>query len=94
MIAPRKYVHLLLIISHLILVVCALIMIIKYDRTDWDRLIWIGSKILTLKKMIKENNNKIYPILDITENGTKIFYNQSYVSLLKHSGKECDKNYK
>ena len=94
MIAPRKYVHLLLIISHLILVACALIMIIKYDRTDWDRLIWIGSKILTLKKMIKENNNKIYPILDITENGTKIFYNQSYVSLLKHSGKECDKNYK
>lgn len=94
MIAPRKYVHSLLILSELILIACALIMIIKYDGAEWDRKIWIGSKLLTLKEMMKDNNNKMYPILEINNDGTKIVYNQSYESLLKHSGKECEENYK
>jgi hypothetical protein len=69
-------------------------MIIKYDGAEWDRKIWMGSKLLTLKEMMKDNNNKMYPILEINNDGTKIVYNQSYESLLKHSGKECEENYK
>ena len=91
---PRQYVHGLLIISYAILFTCCLIMIIKYDRTGWFHKIWIGSKILTVKNEIKINNFELYPLITINSDGTNITYNQNYESLLKHSGKECDNNYK
>ena len=91
---PRQYVHGLLIISYAIIFVCCLIMIIKYDRTGWFHKIWIGSKILTVKNEIKINNFELYPLITINSDGTNISYNQNYESLLKHSGKECDNNYK
>ena len=94
MVAPRKYVHALLIISEAIIISCCLIMIIKYDRTGWKRKIWIGSKILTLNKEIKINNYELYPIIDISSNGNIREYNQNYESLLKHSGPNCEENYK
>ena len=71
-----------------------LIMIIKYDSSYWERKIWIGSKILTLEDIIKENNNILKPILNISSNGTITYYKDNYETLLKHSKKECEKNYK
>ena len=65
-------------------------MIAKYDRTDWDRKIWIGSKILTLKELIPMNNIQIYPIVDIHLNGTMVKYKENYESLLKNSYKNCE----
>ena len=65
-------------------------MIAKYDRTDWDSKIWIGSKILTLKELIPMNNIQIYPIVDIHLNGTMVKYKENYESLLKNSYKNCE----
>ena len=56
--------------------------------------IWMGSKILTLKKVIEKNNYNSYPILGFLPNGTIIESKYNYGELLKHSGKECEKNYK
>ena len=89
MIAPRKYVHLLLMISKLILIGAAVTMIIIYDRTDWDRKIWIGSKILTLENITKIYNKETYPYTSVNtdgENDLIDYYNKSYESLLQHSG--------
>ena len=91
---PRQYVHGLLIISYAILFTCCLIMIIKYDRTSWLHKVWIGSKILTVKRLININNFELYPLLKISLDRINITYNQNYESLLKHSGKECENNYK
>ena len=92
--APRQYVHGLLILSYAIVFCCCLIMIIKYNRTGWYHKIWIGSKILTVKKEIKNNNFNLYPLLDFNLDGTNNEYHQNYESLLKHSKKECEENYK
>ena len=77
----------------LALIFCAcVIMMAKYDGTDWDKKIWIGSKILTLKKLLDKNNNYTYPILSIGREGNIISYNKNYESLLKDSNKDCEKN--
>ena len=91
---PRQYVHGLLIISYAIVFASCLIMILKYHSEDWEQKIWIGSKILTLKNEIKNNNYEIYPILNFNSDGTNNKYNQNYESLLKHSGKVCKDIYK
>ena len=88
-------IHFLSVVSLLLIIISSIMMISKYDRTDWDRKIWIGSKILTLKKIIPINNNQIYPIVDIHFNGTLVYYKENYESLLKTSYKNCEeKNYK
>ena len=70
--APRKYVHMLLIISELCIIGCCIFMIILYKSdVPWKHKIWIGSKILTLKKLIEVNNYNSYPILGFHPNGTK-----------------------
>ena len=84
----------LCIISLLLIMASSLIMMVKYKGTDWDRKIWIGSKILTLEDIIKENNNILKPILNISSNGIITYYKDNYETLLKHSKKECEKNYK
>ena len=96
MIAPRKYVHLLLILSELILIGVALTMIIIYNRTDWDRKIWMGSKILSLRNVLKYNSNETYPKTTIGESGSFYSYksNYNYDYLLKHSGSSCEAHYK
>ena len=81
-------------ISLAIVVVPCIIMIVNYDRTDWDRKIWIGSKILTLEKLINKNNNYLYPILSIDLEGNITRYKEKYEWLLKHSGENCTKYYK
>ena len=91
--APRQYVHGLLILSYAIVFCCCLIMIIKYNRTGWFHKIWIGSKILTVKNEIKNNNFNLYPLLNFNTDGTNIEYHQNYESLLKHSKKKCEENY-
>ena len=95
-IAPRKYVHLLLFISELAFIACSVMMfIIRINNSDDDRReIWMGSKILTLKELMKNNSFNSYPILYIYPNGTKIYYKYNYAELLKHSGKECEEKYK
>jgi len=51
----RHFVHVLLILSYAIVFSCCLIMIIIFkDKTDWDQIIWMGSKILTVKNEIKK----------------------------------------
>ena len=91
---PRQIVHLLLIISEAIIIACCLFMIIKYNRKGWNRKIWMGSKILTMKNEMKTNNYYLYPLFRINRYGENEEYPQNYEYLLKHSGKECEKNYK
>ena len=91
---PRQLVRGFLIFTYVIIFCCCLIMIIKYDRTGWYHKIWISSKILTVKNEIKNNNFELYPILNLNSSGINDIYNQNYESLLKHSGKECEDNYK
>ena len=69
-------------------------MLALYKPRDWYKLIWMGTKALTIEKLIKINNNQSYPILKINQNGTTVNYSENYESLLKHSGKECELNYK
>ena len=86
----------LCLVSLVLIIISSIMMIVKYDRkTDNNRKIWIGSKILTLKELIPINNKQIYPIVDIHLNGTFVNYKENYESLLKHSYKNCEeKNYK
>ena len=69
MIVPRKYVHFLLIISFLLIMTADIIMLAKRKKVEWNKQIWIGSKILTLKNLIAQNNNNIFPILSISNDG-------------------------
>lgn len=98
MIAPRKYVHLLLILSELMLIAASLMMIVRKFQNpspDWDHWVWMGSKILTLKKLLQENNNSTFPILEISKDTkSNILYNKNYEYLLKHSGEKCEENFK
>ena len=91
---PRQIVHLLLILSEAVIIACCLIMIINYSRKGWYHKIWIGSKILTVDNEIKINNNDLYPILNIISDIENETYPYNYEYLLKHSGKECEENYK
>ncbi len=67
MISPRKYVHLLLILSEFMLIVATIMMIVKRFQIyypDMKHWVWMGSKILTLKKLLQENINGSFPILE------------------------------
>ena len=97
MLAPRKLVHMLLIISEFIIIITCIFMIILYEKrpsVNKYHQIWISSKILTVNEIIKQNNYEIYPILDINSNNERVNYNQNYESLIKYSGEQCEKNYK
>ena len=87
-------VHALLITSEYFIIVCCLIMIIKYDSSGKEKQLWICSKILTLNKEIKINNYESFPILNFDKNGGKHLYYRNYESLLNHSGKNCEADYK
>ena len=96
--APRKYVHSLLLISELILLAALIILIVlgaKYFLSKKRELVWIGSKIYTIKQILKDNRNNIFPISEIVSfNNTKNL-NLNYEYLLRHSnGNACDTNYK
>jgi hypothetical protein len=62
-----------------------MIVIYKKHKGDnsWENKIWMGSKILTLKKLIEDNNKNSYPILGFFPNGTKIESKYNYEELLK-----------
>ena len=68
-----------------------IIIIFEYYYRDWNKEIWIGSKILTMKNIMKDNNNNLYPLLSYDTNAN---YKYSYSYLLQHSGKYCKVNYK
>ena len=84
----------LLIISEVIIIACCIIMLVLYKKKVWLKLIWMGSKAYTVENLIKINNNQLYPILKINQDGSTVNYSQNYASLLAHSGKECEKDYK
>jgi len=88
---PRNYVHFLLILSELLIMASMIIIIFEYYYRDWNKEIWIGSKILTMKNIMKDNNNNLYPLLSYDTNAN---YKYSYSYLLQHSGKYCKVNYK
>jgi len=98
MIAPRKYVHLLLIFSELMLIAASLMMIVKkyqIGSIEWDHWIWMGSKILTVKKLLEKNNNYSFPLLKFSKNAKlNDYYQRTYEYLLKHSGEKCEENFK
>ena len=91
---PRQIVHSLLILSEAIIISCCLIMIIKYDRTSKKEKVWMGSKILTIKKELKKNNYELFPLLSIDLDGKTTEYKKNYESLLVHSCEICEENYK
>ena len=88
---PRQYVHLLLLISELLIIIAMIILIVKGFGKDWKHKIWMGSKILTIEKIMFNNSYRLYPLLSIEP---EIRYNYSYEYLLKHSRKNCEENYK
>jgi len=93
----KKLVHTLLIISELLMIAAHIIVCVMYGKFTsaiWNEKIWMGSKIKTIEKMMKENNYNIYPILGI-ETNSNTTYNRNYMYLLEHSSKsECKGNYK
>ena len=93
-IAPRKYVHMLLILSELIIIGCCILMIILNRSKDWNKIIWMNSKALTIKQLMKINNNESYPIRNIYIDGSTTHYWENYTSLLAHSGEKCEEHYK
>lgn len=86
--------HIFSIISTLLLVSSLFIMAVKYHDVDWERKVWIGSKILTLKNIMKLNNLNLYPIQSISLSGEIIEYKSNYATLLEYSGRACESNYK
>ena len=95
--AQKKLVHTLLIISELLMIAAHIIVCVMYGKftsASWNEKIWMGSKIKTIEKIMRENNNNIYPILGI-ETNSNTSYNKNYKYLLEHSSKsECKENYK
>ena len=73
---------------------CCIIIIKKNKKTDWDIYIWMGLKILTFKKEMKINNFELLPIINIGPDGPEIKYDETYESLLSHSGENYENNYK
>ena len=93
-IAPRKYVHMLLILSELIIIGCYILMIVLNRSKDWNKIIWMNSKALTIKQLMKINNNESYPIRNIYRDGSTTYYLENYTSLLAHSGEKCEEHSK
>ena len=93
-IAPRKYVHMLLILSELIIIACCIIMMVFGYSKNWNKKIWMNSKIRTIKELMRVNNNNSYPIFHINPNGSIEYYQENYASLLVHSGEKCEEHYK
>ena len=97
MLAPRKWVHLCLILSELLLITAHIILCVmygKYNPPDWYEKIWMTSKIKTIQKLVDENKNKTYPILEVNDN-SNISYTKNYEYLLEHSSKSnCEGNFK
>ena len=89
--APRKYVHLLLILSEIIIIIVFVLIFVKLKTIDWKLIIWISSKILTVEKLMKENNYDLCPLISL-DSGERYHHNYEY--LLQHSGKNCETNYK
>ena len=94
---PRQKVHSLLLISELILYLSILILsiigCIKYPKR-YEK-IWFCSKILTLKEIIVDNMNNIYPFKSITSENNYTLINMNYSYLLQHSTKNvCEPNFK
>ena len=57
--------------------------------------IWFCSKILTLKQIVIDNLNNIYPFEKIISENNYTFINKNYSYLLRHSTKEdCEPNFK
>ena len=93
-IAPRKYVHMLLILSELIIIACCITMMVLGYSKNWNKKIWMNSKIRTIKELMRINNNESYPIFHINPNGSIEYYQENYASLLVHSGEKCEEHYK
>ena len=87
MLEKRKLVHSLLIISELLIISAHIVFCVmygKYTKPDWNKKIWMSSKIKTIENIVKENNNNIYPLLGINADLDNR-YKQSYKYLLEHS---------
>jgi len=97
MYGPNIFAHILLIFSILLLIVAQIIVCVmfgNFSSLSWNEKIWMGSKIKTIEKIIKENNEIIYPILGI-ETNSNTNYSKNYKYLLEHSSNsECGENYK
>ena len=64
---PRQKVHTLLLIGQLILFLSyfTLTIIGLVKKPSTKEKLWICSKILTIKKIIEDNMNNIYPLVNI-----------------------------
>lgn len=85
---PRRIVHSLLIISELILFggLLSFSIIGSINKPNNKEKVWFCSKILTIEKLLMDNMNETFPLLNLD---TNIEYNYSY--LLSHSNKtKCD----
>ena len=91
---PRQYVHILLILSEIMIIISLIFYIIAYEQKDWNHLIWIGSKTLSVNKLISDNNKIIYPIYNINSDGSFQIHKYSYKYLLKNSQSPCKKYFK
>ena len=92
---PRKYVHLSLLISEVILFILMItICVIGFIFNNKKEYVWMASKILTIKQILKDNMNNTYPIEYISDNEI-ITLNKNYEYFLNHSTKiDCEPNFK
>ena len=94
---PRQIFHTFLLINNIIFFIAILsLSIIGSINTPKEKFrVWICSKALTIKEIIKINMNNTFPLLGISSENEKILLNLNYYSLLKDSSKiNCKLGYK
>ena len=93
---PRKIVHLFLLTSEIIIASIFITFFCCGNAYNYKQLLWIGSKILTVQNILKNNMNSSYPLKSIQsfENLNSVL-EINYEYLLKHSTKtNCELNFK
>ena len=94
---PRKIVHLFLLISQIIIASIFISFFCCGNPFHYNQLLWIGSKSLTIQKIVQDNMNNTYPLKSIESQidnlNSTIDINYDY--LLNHSTKtSCALNFK
>ena len=96
---PIEYflLSLIILVKAIIIAVCIMI-IVKYKKKPGHNhfeLLWMGSKIYTVEKILKDNRNNKHPLMNITSLNETAKLDKNYSDLLKDSTKiECKENFK
>ena len=92
----NKISHILLIFSYVFLIGIFLTLIVKYYRNFLEKeYIWFCSKILTVQKIVSDNNNIIKAFYNFNEEGKELVLSKNYIQNLEIITKDgCIENFR